>query len=112
MDGIDRVRETGSIDLQTRRLEPLDPVDGGGDHLEAGLGRRNHLTVLLPRISGDDEKDTRQVEMMAGGSRSREMADVHRIERAPQDAQPLHRQPSSLATSFPAQAGVYEKNYA
>ncbi|MDQ1460232.1 MAG: hypothetical protein QOI08_1716 [Actinomycetota bacterium] len=91
LDRVDRVGRSVAVDFDPRGLEPLDAVDRGGDHLEAGLGRRELAAPFHPRIAGDDDQDALEPELIASRGRGREMRDVHGIERAAEDAEALHR---------------------
>ena len=91
LDGIDRVRPSGAVELESRCFESVDTVDRGFDHRETRVARRDHASVLLPRITRDDEQHLIERELVAGRDRGNEMRDVHRIERATEDADALHR---------------------
>ena len=70
---------------------PVDAVERGDDHLVPDLGRRDHPVALLPRVAGDHHEHPVEVELMAGGGRVHQVPDVHRIEGAAEDPDPLGR---------------------
>jgi hypothetical protein len=62
LEGVDGVRRTAAIDLDTAGLDPGDVGDRRGDHCESILGGC-HLSVgFLPRLVGDDEQNFVEVE--------------------------------------------------
>ena len=90
VDGVDRVRRPGTVELEPRRFETVDTVDRGRDHLVARFGRRHDTSLLLPRIAGDHEQHSIEREGVPGRGRRREVTHVDRIEGPAEDAQPLH----------------------
>ena len=85
LDRVDRVGGAVAVELDPRGLEAVDAVERGDEHLVADLGRRDHASVLLPRIAGDDHEHPVEAELVAGRGRVHQVADVHRIEGAAED---------------------------
>ncbi len=82
---VDRVGGAIAVELDPGSLEADRAVERGGEHLVAGLGRRNHTSVLLPRIAGRDHQDPVESQLVAGGTRVHQMAHVNWIEGAAED---------------------------
>src|SRR5262249_25446856 len=89
-----RDRGLAPLDLDRRGLDAVDAVDGGGDQRQAVGGRGDHLAALLPRVTGHDHEDPVQAQRGPGVGRGHDVADVHRVERAPEDTDALD--PGSL----------------
>src|SRR5262249_30326654 len=79
-----RDRGLAPLDLDRRGLDAVDAVDGGGDQRQAVGGRCDHLAALLPRVTGHDHEDPVQAQRGPGVGRGHDVADVHRVERAPE----------------------------
>ena len=60
-------------------------VDGEQQHLQALLAA-GRCAVLLPRTAGRDEADFVELQRVGGGARQRQVADVHRVEGAAEQA--------------------------
>ena len=67
-------------------------TDRGPHHHGEPVGAgRDDMAFLLPRRAGDDEQHPVECELMAGRARGGQMPDMDGVERAAQDAEPLHR---------------------
>ncbi len=91
LDGVDRVGRAVPVDLEPRDLEARDAVDRGRDHREPVRRARPDPTPLLPRVSGDDDEDPVEIELVASCGRRGEVRDVDGVEGAAEDAEALHR---------------------
>lgn len=89
-DRVDRVRGAGAIDLEPRCFDALDALERGLDHREAEPGRSQRAAPFLPGIARHHDEHAGEIELVPSRGRGREMGDVNGVERAPQDAEPLH----------------------
>ena len=89
LDRVDRVRRARPVDLDRatarapRRRRPRRAPS------RARVSRRDDRAALLPRVARDDEDHPIECELLARFERGHEMADVHRIEGAPEDPEAL-----------------------
>src|ERR671911_548863 len=102
-EGVVRDRGLTALDLDRRRLDPVDALDGGGDQLESVGGGRDHFAALLPWITGNDHEHPVEPERGPGVDGGHDVADVHRVERATEDTDSLD--PGSLRVVAATAAG-------
>src|SRR5687767_553067 len=101
LEGIDRVRRALAIELERGDLEARLVGGRESEHRETVLLRRDGATVLQRRPAGRDEDHAIERDALEGCLGDREMADMHRIERAAEDADPAHS-PASFHSSSSA----------
>jgi hypothetical protein len=93
--GCERLERVGghgclvAVDLDRAGLDAFDVGDCGGDESVAVARRCDDLPALLPGISRDDEQHAIEPHRGSGIGRRDEMADVNRVEGAPEDADAL-----------------------
>src|SRR6185436_17757196 len=87
---VGRVAGSGTVDFDGARLQADDPLDRGPNHRHTVLSWGDGpQALLLPGRAGHDQEDDVEVEGVAHVDRGDEMTDMRRVERAPEQTDPL-----------------------
>src|SRR5438874_787317 len=88
LHAVDRVRRAWSLHLDGAQLKERIRSDRQARHQEPMDGGRHPSPSLVRRLSGRHEEDAIQRELVSRQGREPEVADVRRVERPAQDANP------------------------
>ena len=90
-EGLGAVGRSMPLDFDGTHLEPLDAVDGGSGHRQAGLGWRDvGLRCLLPGVPGDDKKDRFEIEGVPNLECGGQMTEMRGIKSPAEDTDATH----------------------
>ena len=90
-EGLGAVGRSMPLDFDGTHLEPLDAVDGGSGHRQAGLGWRDvGLRRLLPGVPRHDKKDRVEIEGVPNLECGGQMSEMRGIESPAEDTDATH----------------------
>jgi len=90
LDGVDRVRRSGPVDLHPADLDPLHPGDGAPRHREAVLRPADAADRrLLPRIVRHDHEEPIEPEHLEAPAHGIDVPDMRGIEGPTEQTDPL-----------------------
>lgn len=90
-EGLGAVGRSMPLDFDGTHLEPLDTVDGGSGHRQAGLGWRDvGLRRLLPGVPRHDKKDRVEIEGVPNLECGGQMTEMRGIKSPAEDTDATH----------------------
>ncbi len=90
-EGLGAVGRSMPLDFDGTHLEPLDAVDGGSGHRQAGLGWRDvSLRCLLPGVPRHDKKDRVEIEGVPNLKCGGQMTEMRGIKSPAEDTDATH----------------------